>query len=48
MYHNTKYINDINGVPYHCLNVVIGCHTIWIDDFINFVEYYKLQKYFPN
>ena len=47
IYHNLKYINSDN-TNYYCWNVVIGCHTIWIDDFVDFIEYYKLQKYFPN
>lgn len=47
IYHNLKR-DDGDNCPRYAWNVVIGCHTIWIDDFINFVEYYKLQKYFPN
>ena len=47
IYRNLKR-HDATNAPYYEWNVVIGCHTIWIDDFINFVEYYKLQKYFPN
>lgn len=48
IYRNLKHNNSGNGVGYYAWNVVIGCYTIWIDDFINFVEYYRLQKYFPN
>lgn len=48
IYFNIKNKNKDNGVGYYSWNVVIGCHTIWIDDFINFIKYYKLQKYFPN
>lgn len=48
IYFNMKNKNNDNGVGYYSWNVVIGCHTIWIDDFINFIKYYKLQKYFPN
>lgn len=47
IYRNLKR-HDATNAPYYEWNVIIGCHTIWIDDFINFVEYYKLQKYFPN
>lgn len=47
IYRNLKR-HDATNAPYYEWNVVIVCHTIWIDDFINFVEYYKLQKYFPN
>lgn len=47
IYHNLKR-DDGDDCPRYAWNVVIGCHTIWIDDFINFIEYYKLQKYFPN
>lgn len=46
IYHNLKRYNGDNKAYYEW-NVIIGCHTIWIDDFINFVEYYKLQQYFP-
>lgn len=46
IYHNLKRYNGDNRAYYEW-NVIIGCHTIWIDDFINFVEYYKLQQYFP-
>lgn len=48
IYFNMKNKNKDNGVGYYSWNVVIGCHTIWIDDFINFIKYYNLQKYFPN
>lgn len=47
IYHNLKR-DDGDNCPRYAWNVVIGCHTIWIDDFINFIKYYKLQKYFPN
>lgn len=47
IYHNLKR-DDGDNCPHYAWNVVIGCHTIWIDDFINFVEYCNLQKYFPN
>lgn len=47
IYRNLKR-HDTTNAPYYEWNVIIGCHTIWIDDFINFVKYYKLQKYFPN
>lgn len=45
IYHNLKYINN-DKTEYYCWNVVVGCHTIWLDDFIDFVKYYNLQKYF--
>lgn len=48
IYRNLKHNNSGNRVGYYAWNVVIGCHTIWIDDFIDFVKYYNLQKYFPN
>lgn len=47
IYRNLKR-HDATNTLYYEWNVIIGCHTIWIDDFINFIEYYKLQKYFPN
>ena len=47
IFYSIKNHNNDGTIDW-CWNVVIGCHTIWIDDFINFVEYYKLQKYFPN
>lgn len=47
IYRNLKR-HDATNAPYYKGNVIIGCHTIWIDDFINFVKCYKLQKYFPN
>ena len=47
IYHNLKK-DDGDNCPRYAWNVVVGCHTIWIDDFINFIKYYKLQKYFPN
>ena len=47
IYHNLKKDNGDN-CPRYAWNVIIGCHTIWIDDFIDFVKYYNLEKYFPN
>lgn len=39
----TDYGNLLNKWEYV---VVIGCHHIWIDDFIDFVKYYKLEDKF--
>lgn len=45
-----KYTNKVTdtNVPFNYKEwcVCIGCHHIWIDDFIDFVHYYHLEKDF--
>ena len=45
---NSK-INDVTGEiidAAHRWLVHIGCHTLYLDDFAEFVKYYKLEQYF--
>ena len=46
IYYKEKYTNAGNPLGYYEWCIVIGCHHIWIDDFIEFVNYYKLNDVF--
>ena len=45
-----KYTNKVTdtNIPlnYKEWCICIGCHHIWLDDFIDFVHYYHLEKDF--
>ena len=46
IFYKEKCTDFKNPLGYKEWLVVIGCHYIWIDDFINFVKYYNLERYF--
>ena len=43
---NGKILYDKNGKPTLDWLIQIGCHSIWLSDVLDFINYYKLEKDF--
>ena len=43
---NGKTIYNENGKPTLDWLIQIGCHSIWLTDVLDFINYYKLEKDF--
>ena len=43
---NGKTIYNENGKPILDWLIQIGCHSIWLTDVLDFINYYKLEKDF--
>lgn len=38
---------DKEGYPQDTWLIQVGCHRLWLDDILDFINYYKLEKDFP-
>lgn len=44
--YTTKVTNAGDSLDYKEWLIQIGCHSLWLDDVLNFIHYYKLEKEF--